>query len=42
MPLATGDVRDVQRFLLGVEAIVHFGEVLNQGPVIQVGGTVDA
>ena len=40
--LATGDVSDVKRGLLGVQTVIHFGEVLHQRPIIQVGGSIDA
>ena len=42
MSFAASDMCDMQGFLLCVETVVHFGQVLKQRPVVQVGGSIDS
>ena len=42
MSFTAGDMCDVQGFLLCIETVVHFREVLKQSPVVQVGCSIDS
>lgn len=41
VPLAAGQMGDMQRLLVLIKSIVHFREILDQSEVLEVGGAVD-